>query len=65
MTASDDEQSKSDLAIHKILPPKPELYDHPSYLFWKVQSQLVKLNYRLNRTTHHRKPTSEKPTETE
>lgn len=38
--------------FHKLWPPKAELCDHPAYLFWKVQSQLTKLNNRLTRSAH-------------
>jgi len=30
--------------------------DYPAYLFWKLQCQLTKLNYRLNRTKRHVSP---------
>ncbi|WP_373019489.1 hypothetical protein [Thiomicrorhabdus sp.] len=62
MSASQEEHNKPALAYHKILPPKPELCDHPSYLFWKVQSQLVKLNHRLNRTVQNKKETTDPTT---
>jgi len=32
-------------------PPKDQC-DYPAYLFWKLQSQLTKLDYRLNRATN-------------
>lgn len=52
MADSNPKPKAIDLTFHRILPPKAELCDHPAYLFWKVQSQLTKLNNRLTRTSH-------------
>ncbi|MEA3405564.1 MAG: hypothetical protein U9R28_07490 [Pseudomonadota bacterium] len=36
-----------------------EQCDYPAYLFWKLQSQLTKLDYRLNRLSHQNESTHE------